>query len=165
MRGNPFRRSSDDEPEPTVEAEPSEPAPEQKFTVIVVEDTVDVRDMLRMTLEAGGFEIVAEAGDGAMGLALIEREQPDLVVLDLAMPETGGLEILPLVHGACAKTRVVVYSAIGATYMTEAALNAGAYAYIQKGVSPRSIIEHLRRVAQSGAQRPVRPFPLVRDYA
>jgi DNA-binding NarL/FixJ family response regulator len=165
MRGNPFRREAE-EPE-AVEPEPVEAPPvlDQKLTVVVVEDTADVRDMLRMTLEVGGFEIVAEAGDGAMGLALIEREQPDLVVLDLAMPDTGGLEILPLVHGACAKSRVVVYSAIGATYMTEAALNAGAYAYIQKGVSPRSIIEHLHRVAHSGAQRPVRPFPLVRDYA
>jgi len=161
MRANPFKKK-EAESEPVVE-EPLEQAP--PLRVVIVEDTVDVRDMLRMTLEIGGFEIVAEAGDGAAGLVAVERHQPDLMVLDLAMPETGGLEILPLVHGACGKTRVVVYSAIGATYMTEAALKAGAHGYIQKGVSPKSIIEHLHRVAHAGAQRPVRPFPLVRDYA
>jgi DNA-binding NarL/FixJ family response regulator len=164
MRANPFKKREDSDIEPVAEEEtPAEQGP--PLRVVIVEDTVDVRDMLRMTLEIGGFEIVAEAGDGAAGLVAVERHQPDLMVLDLAMPETGGLEILPLVHGACSKTRVVVYSAIGATYMTEAALKAGAHAYIQKGVSPKSIIEHLHRVSHAGAQRPVRPFPLVRDYA
>ena len=57
-----------------------------------------------------------------------------------------------------------VISAISATYMTEAALQEGAWGYIVKGVSARSIAEHLLNVTASGAVRPVRPYPLSRDF-
>ena len=163
MRGIPFRREAE-EPE-AVEPEPvEEPLPEHKLTVVVVEDTVDVRDMLRMTLRSAASRSSPRPATARWASRSSSASSPTSCVLDLAMPDTGGLEILPLVHGACSKARVVVYSAIGATYMTEAALNAGAYAYIQKGVSPRSIIEHLHRVAHAGAQRRCDLSPLVRDY-
>jgi two-component system, chemotaxis family, chemotaxis protein CheY len=49
-------------------------------------------------------------------------------------------------------------------FVTESALKAGAVAYIEKGVSPRSIVAHLNRVATAGHVRPVRPYPLSREY-
>ena len=80
------------------------------------------------------------------------------------MPDIGGLEILPLIYEDAPLTKVVVISAISATYMTEAALKEGAWGYIVKGVSAKTITEHLLRVTETGAVRPVRPYPLSRDF-
>ena len=80
------------------------------------------------------------------------------------MPEVGGLEVLPKIHEVAPRCKVVVHSAIGAMFVTDSALQAGAVAYIEKGVSPRSIVAHLNRVATAGTVRPVRPYPLSREY-
>jgi DNA-binding NarL/FixJ family response regulator len=80
------------------------------------------------------------------------------------MPEVGGLDVLPEIQAIAPRCKVVVHSAIGAMFMTESALRAGAVAYIEKGVSPRSIVAHLNRVADAGTNRPVRPYPLNREY-
>ena len=132
--------------------------------VLIVDDSHEMRDFMRWTLEYGGFQVVAEAENAVEGIEHAERFQPDLVMLDLHMPEVGGLEVIPDFNEVARKSKVIVYSAIGATFMTEAALRAGVWAYIEKGVSPRSIITHLNRVMKTGAVRPVKPYPLSRDY-
>jgi DNA-binding NarL/FixJ family response regulator len=116
--------------------------------------------------------ILAHAGVGRVHttraaddvLALYRDVQPDIVLLDLHMPDTNGLELLPELREASPKTKFVVFSAIGATYMTEAAIQAGAIAFIEKGVSPRSILRHLERVHHSGSANMIRPYPLNREY-
>ncbi len=132
--------------------------------IIVAEDNRDLQSMIRLTLEIGGFDVVGQAYDGREALELVRELQPDILVLDLHMPDVGGLEVLPAIHELAPHCKVVVHSAIGAMFITESALQAGAVAYIEKGVSPRSIVAHLRRVATAGTMRPVRPYPLSRDY-
>ena len=95
----------------------------------------------------------------------MEEQQPDIVLLDLHMPDMGGLEVLPVLRDKCPNARVVAFSAIGATHMVENALEAGVFGYIEKGVSIESIIKHLDRVSTAGRVKFVRPFPLRRDYA
>ena len=148
--------------EAAAEPEPAAPAG-PPLRVVVVDDTEDIRALMRLGLEHHGFDVVGEAADGHEAVAVAVREQPDLVLLDLHMPELGGLETIPLLLAEC-RAKVVVYSAISATYMTSAALDAGATAYIVKGVSPASIAEHLRRVARAGAVRPVAPYPFQGEY-
>ena len=135
-----------------------------RVSVVVVDDDEEVRFVLRVALESAGFEVVGDAGDAEAAMETIRTTNPDIVVLDLHMPEIGGLEILPLIYEDCPTTKVVVCSAISATYMTEAALKEGAWGYIVKGVSARSIADHLIQVAEGGAVRPVRPYPLLKDY-
>src|SRR5690606_41101407 len=115
-------------------------------------------------LGSAGCRVAGDAGDAGSAIALIAETQPDILLLDLHMPEIGGLEILPLIYEDLPTTKVVVCSAISATYMTEAALKEGAWAYIVKGVSAKTITEHLLRVYEAGAVRPIRPYPLGRDF-
>ena len=140
-------------------------APDGKVSVVIAEDAADIADLLELALSRAGFDVVGMAVNGVECIELTERLQPEIVVLDLHMPEMGGLEALPLIGEVSPRTKVVVHSAIGATFMTESTLRAGAVAYIQKGVSPRSIVKHIQRVAHAGAVSPVRPFPLNREYS
>ncbi len=135
------------------------------MTLVVGEDAPDIADLLELTLTKAGFEVVGVAANGRECIELAEKLQPDMMVLDLHMPEMGGLEALPLIGEVSPRTKVVVHSAIGATFMTESTLAAGAVAYIQKGLTPKTIVKHLQRVAAAGPVRPVRPFPLNREYA
>ncbi len=135
------------------------------LTMVIGEDAVDIADLLELTLSKAGLHVVGIAINGRECIELAQTHQPDMMILDLHMPEMGGLEALPRIGEVSPRTKVVVHSAIGATFMTESTLAAGAYAYIQKGVTPRTIVKHLTRVAAAGAVRPVRPFPLDREYA
>jgi len=154
--------SRPDVPETDPEADPEPARP--PIRVMLVDDDQDLRELMRMGLERGGFEIVGEAADGAAAVDLITERQPDIVMLDLHMPEAGGLEVLPMLRAEAPRAKYVVVSAINATYMLEATLDAGAAAFIEKGVSMRSILIHLERVARSGAIKVVRPYPLNREY-
>jgi CheY-like chemotaxis protein len=140
-------------------AEETEP-----LRIVVAEDNHDLQAMMGMTLEVAGFKVVGQAYDGREAVELVREHQPDILVLDLHMPEVGGLEVLPEIHAAAPRCKVVIHSAIAAMFVTESALRAGAVAYIEKGVSPRSIVAHLKRVATAGHVRPVRPYPLSREY-
>lgn len=128
--------------------------------VIVVDDSPDIRDLLALQLDADGFEVVGVATDGLTALDLCRREQPDVVTLDLAMPGVGGLEALPALRHDCPHTKVVVYTAYDGYERLAQVRDAGAAAYITKGVSMRRLTEHLRRVLDSDAVEPVGPFPL-----
>ena len=69
------------------------------FRVLVVDDDQRVRTVVCWQLEADGYA-VTEAADGAAALAQIERDRPDLVVLDLSLPGVGGLDVLRRVRDA-----------------------------------------------------------------
>lgn len=142
-----------------------EPEPEQPpMKVVIVDDDPDARDFMRMGLEVGGYEVVGEGGDGASAIQAVKDGQPDLVLVDLHMPDIGGLELLPALREAYWPAKFVIVSAIGATRMIEAAIEAGAIGFIEKGVSPRSINIHLEKVMSAGAVKVVRPYPLNHEY-
>ncbi len=143
------------------------PAPEPEeppLKVVIVDDDPDARDFMRMGLEVGGYEVVGEGGDGASAIQAVKDGQPDLVLVDLHMPDIGGLELLPALREAHWPAKFVIVSAIGATRMIEAAIEAGAVGFIEKGVSPRSINIHLEKVVSAGAVKVVRPYPLNHEY-
>ncbi len=150
--------------EPEAAPAPEAPEPTPVIRVVIVDDDPDARDFLRMGLEVGGFEIVGEGGDGASAVAAVREGQPDVVLLDLHMPDIGGIELLPQLRELHRPTRFVVVSAITSTHMTEAAIEAGAIGFIEKGVSPRSVNLHLQKVAGAGSVKVVRPYPLTTEY-
>lgn len=152
--------SADQSTEPDPTPEPETP----RLKVVIIDDDPDARDFMRMGLEVGGYEVVGEGGDGPSGIQAVAEGLPDLVLVDLHMPDIGGLELLPQLREAHWPTKFVVVSAIGATRMVEAAIEAGAIGFIEKGVSPRSINIHLEKVAHAGAVKVVRPYPLNHEY-
>lgn len=132
--------------------------------VVVIDDDPDAREFVIMGLEVGGFKVVGEAGTASDAIRVVTAQQPDLILLDLHMPDMGGLELLPQLRQAHRPAKIVVMSAINATFTTEAAIEAGAVGFIVKGISPRSVNLHLERVVSMGPVKLVRPYPLTSEY-
>ena len=117
--------------------------------MLVVDDADDLRRLMRDRLErADGYTVVGEAADGVAAVELARELQPDLVLLDLAMPRMDGLEALPLIREAVPDVRVVVFSGFNQKTLAEKAMRAGADRYVVKGGSLRTLISLLDRVLQ-----------------
>ena len=109
--------------------------------VLIVDDTPDLRLLLQLSLSRyEGVTVVAEAEDGQQGVDLALEHQPDVVLLDLAMPRMDGLQALPLIRNNAPATRVVVLSGFDEARMAATATAAGADAYLRKGASPEILM-------------------------
>ena len=110
--------------------------------ILVVEDSEDLAFGLRNNLEFEGYEVLV-AGDGKMGLELATQEQPDLIILDLTLPELDGLEVLERLRSAGNKVPVLVLTARQEEIDKVRGLKLGADDYVTK---PFGLMELLARV-------------------
>lgn len=134
------------------------PSVTEAVRAVIVDDTPDLRLLLRLTLERDGdISIVGEAEDGLQGIEAVRRLQPQLVMLDLAMPVMDGLEALPRIKAACPTAKVVVLSGFEAGAMQERSMRAGADAYVQKGTPPQEILALVRGLLGRERAAPVVP--------
>ena len=114
--------------------------------VVIADDHRLILDGIRRALEAdGGFEIVGETQSGTQVLPLVARTQPDLVVLDLRMPNMDGLACLDEIRRRYPDVKVVMLSASTSQDLIETALRRGASAYILKTVDPTDLPSTLRQ--------------------
>lgn len=121
---------------------------DDRLRVVLADDTREYRLLLRIILEQDGrFEIVADATDGAEAVAACETEQPDAIVLDLAMPVMDGLQAIPLIREGSPATKIVVLSGFARGRLDVEALKRGASAYIEKGEAFSTIASTLLEVA------------------
>ena len=74
---------------------------ERHHRVVLVDDTRDLRELMRLAMVRGGFDVVGEAADGREGIEVCAQQQPDVVLLDLAMPVMDGIEALPGIREHC----------------------------------------------------------------
>ena len=119
--------------------------------ILLADDHPLVLQGLRRTLEPSeDIDVVGEAHSGAEVLALVERRRPELVLLDLHMPGLDGITCIAQIRERWPETKVVVLSACDRRETIDAALRAGATAYIVKSVSATDIPSVLRQAA-SGA--------------
>ena len=127
---------------PGVPSPREETLEERAHRVLVVDDAEDIRMLLRLRVEArNGLTVVGEAADGVAAVELASELQPDLVLLDLAMPRMDGLEALPLIRAAVPDVRVVVLSGFNQGTLANRALEAGADHYVVKGGSMRELLD------------------------
>ena len=127
-----------------------------RLSVVIADDTADVRALLCYTLDLDGrFEVVGEAGDGVEAVRSVEAEQPDAVVLDLAMPVMDGLRAIPLIADRSPGTRIVVLSGFNSSPLARDAMARGAHAYVEKGATFNKLTTVLADVCAAGR----RPAP------
>lgn len=111
--------------------------------VLIADDAPDIRLLLRMYLADSRLRVVGEATNGVEAVEMVKAEQPDAVILDLAMPVMDGLEAIPLIKEAAPATKIVVLSGFDAQRMAERAMTLGAETYLQKGVALGEISQTL----------------------
>ena len=121
--------------------------------VVVIDDTEDLRDLMRIALTRGGMTVVGEAGNGLEGIETVRTQLPDVILLDLSMPVMDGLQALPHLRRLVPRGKIIVLSGFGAGQMADRALESGADGYLQKGLSLSGIIERVREIAGPGAGR------------
>jgi DNA-binding NarL/FixJ family response regulator len=125
--------------------------------VVLVDDQNLIRQGVRSLLElSGDVTVVAEAGDGEEGIAVICREKPDVVLLDLRMPKKDGVEVLKTLHASGALPPTIILTTFDDDAALLEAVRAGARGYLLKDVSLEQLTAAIRDVAAGGTViRPV----------
>jgi DNA-binding response OmpR family regulator len=111
-------------------------------TLLLIEDDPDMRLALRMVLEDEDFRVV-EAGNAAQGMEAFEREQPDLVLLDLRLPDRRGFDVCRDLR-ATSTVPIIIVTANTDTHDFVAGLEAGADDYVTKPVIPKALAARIR---------------------
>ena len=119
--------------------------------VLIVDDHPLTRDALASLLAANGFDVVGQAAGGEEAIALAGKLHPQLIVLDLTMPDMPGLEALPHLRDAAPEAEVVVLTASEDDGNLLAAIRGGAAGYLLKSEPPERIVGFLRGVSQGEA--------------
>lgn len=114
-----------------------------KSRILIIDDEAAIRDSLKMTLEYEGYEVIG-AATGQEGLALVERDAPDLVLLDVKMPGMDGLEVLDRVRGMNETLPVIVVSGHGTISTAVEATKKGAFDFIEKPFASDRVLVSLR---------------------
>lgn len=114
--------------------------------VLVVDDALFMRNMLRDIFSQAGWDVVGEAENGEVAVALYGQLQPDLVTMDIVMPVLGGIEALKRILQQQPQARVVVCSALGQKHLIIEAITAGARDFIVKPFQSEQVLEVAERV-------------------
>ena len=114
--------------------------------VLIVDDSMYMRTILKNILTEAGLEVVGEAGKGEEGYALAEKLNPDLITLDNIMPDINGLDVLRRLKQGGHNAKVVMISAVGQDVMIQKAKELGANSYITKPFLSDTVIETLDEV-------------------
>jgi two-component system, NarL family, response regulator LiaR len=120
--------------------------------VLIADDHAVVRQGLRTFLDLqDDIEVVAEAADGAEALAAAERHAPDVVLIDLVMPNVDGIEAIRGLRERVPEARAIVLSSFIDDEKLFPAVRAGAAGYLLKDVQPQELVEAIRTVHGGGA--------------
>ena len=114
-----------------------------KSRILVIDDEAEIRRSVRMILEYEGYDVI-EASSGPEGVALAEKESPDLIFLDVKMPGMDGLEALQRIKAANDATPVVIISGHGTVTTAVEATKAGAFDFIEKPLASERVLVTIR---------------------
>lgn len=122
----------------------------KKRTVIVAEDESLIRMDIVETLRENGFDVIAEAGDGEQAVALVLEHKPDLLVMDIKMPNMDGISAAEKLAGS--KTPIVLLTAFSQKELVDRASEAGAMAYVVKPFTPNDLLPAIEIALSRHAQ-------------
>ena len=124
---------------------------EAPIRVVLADDHAIVREGTAELLERAGLLVVGQAADGAEAVRLVAKLQPDVLVIDLAMPGVDGLEAIRRVKGQAPHTAVLALTAHEDDAYVLAALEAGVNGYLTKAARGREVVDAVRAVAGGGS--------------
>ncbi len=113
--------------------------------VLIVDDALFMRSLLRDIFETAGWEVVAEAENGLQAIEAYNSHQPDLVTMDIVMPEMGGIDALKKIVASHPQAKVVMCSALGQESMVMEAIRAGACDFIVKPFRDQQVLDIVER--------------------
>lgn len=114
--------------------------------ILIVDDSFYMRTMLKNMLSDAGYEIVGEAPNGQTALELAKETTPDLITLDVILPDNTGLDVLKGIKADQPDMKVIIVSAVGQEVIVNEALEYGAKAYIVKPFSEEKVLEVVSKV-------------------
>ena len=117
-------------------------------TVLIADDQALVREGFKLILELAGLEVVGEAADGAQALELARRHEPDVVLMDVRMPNMDGIEATRRIGLAGIRTKVLVLTTFDLDEHVYEALRAGASGFLLKDVDRARLVEAVESVAR-----------------
>lgn len=113
--------------------------------ILVVDDEIFFRKVLRDMLEKIGFTVVAEAADGREAVEQFRTHRPHVVIMDIYMPDKNGIEATREMIAISKNAKVLIGSASDMDYDNQAALDAGASAIVKKPFAPKEVYEAIRK--------------------
>lgn len=114
--------------------------------VLIVDDAAFMRMMIKDILQKNGFEVVGEASNGIEAVNLYKKERPDVVTMDITMPDMDGIEAVKEIRCFDANARVIMCSAMGQQSMVMDAIKSGAKDFIVKPFQADRVLEAIRKV-------------------
>src|SRR5213082_4124554 len=117
---------------------------------LIVDDSIFARKNVAKMLESFGGEVAGEAGDGCTAITEYERVHPDLVLMDITMPQMEGIEAAERIVRQHPDARIVMVSSVGYQENIVAALQRGARHFVQKPVKPEVLYEVIKYVMGEG---------------
>lgn len=122
-----------------------------KNRILIVDDSFYMRTMLKNMLTDAGYDVVGEAANGQQAIEMAAATRPDLITLDVILPDNTGLDVLKGIRQDQPEVRIVMCSAVGQEVIVNEALESGAVAYIVKPFSEEKVLEIVSSALQQGS--------------
>lgn len=119
--------------------------------ILVADDAAFIREVLTQIIAKAGFELVGEASDGAEAIEIALREKPDVIIMDIVMPNKSGIQATQEILEKLPRTRIIACTTEGQESMVFKALEAGCCDYVTKPFKVQQIIDLIRNSAAKGA--------------
>lgn len=116
--------------------------------ILIVDDSFYMRTMLKNMLTDAGYDVVGEAPNGQTALELAKETNPDLITLDVILPDNTGLDVLKGIKKDQPDMKVIIVSAVGQEVIVNEAIEYGALAYIVKPFSEEKVLEVVSKALQ-----------------
>ena len=114
--------------------------------ILIVDDAAFMRMMIKDILTKNGYEVVAEAANGVEAVELYKSHQPNLVTMDITMPEMDGIEAVKQIKAVNPAAKVIMCSAMGQQSMVMDAIKAGANDFIVKPFQADRVLEAVKKI-------------------
>lgn len=114
--------------------------------VLIVDDAAFMRMMIKDILEKNGYEVVGEANNGIKAVEMYKAEKPDVVTMDITMPDMDGIEAVKAIKNINPAAKIIMCSAMGQQTMVMDAIKAGAKDFIVKPFQADRVLEAIKKV-------------------